>query len=52
MKRVITLTITNDEDFTVEDIARLIGTGAAEECDDQFRDLKVEVTSDDEEEAQ
>ena len=50
MKRVITLTITNNKDFTVEDIARLIGIGAAEECDDQFRDLKVEVMSNDEEE--
>ena len=43
MKYLITLEVTNAQDFRPEDIARLIGVGAGEECDDQFRDLQVKI---------
>lgn len=41
MKYLITLEVTNAQDFRPEDIARLVCMGAGEECDDQFRDLQV-----------
>ena len=48
MKRLVTLEITNDDNFTSDDICGLVMIGASEECDDQFDTLAVKVVEDSE----